>query len=205
MFSSPLHLTVHRPSPTTASFTISNAPIRSVVSARIIFAVSILLRAVVGFFVASVVFAKVKLCTITDVDLLESNIFFHSYVGRLVCLVACRLDWRFLFPLTLATIWTIFNRGYEEESLLVMRDLGVQTSTSSSTYLSTSHTKFIPTNLIQDIVIHEAFKGFEVRFYLALIGDGERETVVVFPNLLPKRKLLEEVWRGAKDCLYEPK
>lgn len=30
-------------------------------------------------------------------------------------------------------------------------------------------------------MIHEAFKGFEVRFYLAVIVEGEPEVVVVFP------------------------
>ena len=68
-----------------------------------------------------------------------------------------------------------------DESLLVLRGLGVQTSTSSSTYLSTSTTRFIPTAQIQDIVIHEAFKGMEVRFYLAIIVEGATEVVVVFP------------------------
>ncbi|KAI9655167.1 MAG: hypothetical protein M1821_005650 [Bathelium mastoideum] len=89
-------------------------------------------------------------------------------------------------------------------------------------------TKFIPTTRIQDIFIHEAFKGFEVRFYLAIIVEGEEEVEVVFPvsinlewkktnikaiitlisarqKMLPRRPILEEVWRGAKSCLYEPK
>jgi phosphatidylinositol glycan class H protein len=35
--------------------------------------------------------------------------------------------------------------------------------------------------LIQDIFIHEAFKGFEVKFYLAVVVEGEEEVVVVFP------------------------
>ena len=65
--------------------------------------------------------------------------------------------------------------------MLVIRGLGIQTSTSSLTYLSKASTRFIPTTQIQDIVIHEAFKGFEVRFYLAIIVDGEPEVVVVFP------------------------
>lgn len=30
-------------------------------------------------------------------------------------------------------------------------------------------------------MIHEAFRGFEVRFYLAVIVEGEPEVVVVFP------------------------
>lgn len=68
-----------------------------------------------------------------------------------------------------------------EESLLVIRGFGIQTSTSSSTYLSTASTRFIPTTQIQDIVIHEAFKGFEVRFYLAVIVEGEPNALVVFP------------------------
>ena len=68
-----------------------------------------------------------------------------------------------------------------EESLLVLRGLGVQTSSSSSTYLSSATTRFIPTNMIQDIFIHEAFKGFEVRFYLAVVVEGDEEVVVVFP------------------------
>lgn len=68
-----------------------------------------------------------------------------------------------------------------EESLLVIRGLGVQTSSSSPSYLSTTSTRFIPATQIQDIVIHEAFKGLEVRFYLAIIVEGESEVVVVFP------------------------
>jgi len=68
-----------------------------------------------------------------------------------------------------------------EESLLVLRGLGIQTSSSSPTYLSTPTTRFIPTTAIQDIFIHEAFKGFEVRFYLAIVVQGEEDVVVVFP------------------------
>ena len=107
------------------------------------------------------------------------------------------------------------------ESLLVLRGLGIETSTSSPSYLSTATTRFIPTTQIQDLIIHEAFKGFEVRFYLAVVVEGQTEVVVVFPvrhgalppeqgthdiqKLLPKRIILEEVWRGARQCLYDRK
>lgn len=87
--------------------------------------------------------------------------------------------------------------------MLVIRGLGIQLSTSSSSYLSTPSTRFIPTAQIQDIFIHEAFRGFEVRFYLAVIVKGEKEAVVIFPKLLPRRDILEEVWRGAKRVLYQ--
>ena len=59
------------------------------------------------------------------------------------------------------------------------------------TYLQTPTTRFIPTTSIQDVFIHEAFKGFEVRFYLMIVVKGEDEVVVVFPNLLPRRSVLD--------------
>lgn len=64
---------------------------------------------------------------------------------------------------------------------MVLQGLGVQTSTSSSYFLLGPTTTFIPTTQIQDIVIHEAFKGFEVRFFLAIIVTGATEVAVVFP------------------------
>jgi phosphatidylinositol glycan class H protein len=94
---------------------------------------------------------------------------------------------------------------YIEETLTVLRGLGIQTSTTSHTYLQAPTTRFIPTTSIQDIFIHEAFKGFEVRFYLAVVIEGEEDVVVVFPSLLPKRAILEEVWRGSRKCLWEGK
>ena len=68
-----------------------------------------------------------------------------------------------------------------EESFLILRTLGIQTTTLSSSYLLPSNTRFIPTSQIRDILIHEAFRGFEVRYYLAVVVEGEGEVVVVFP------------------------
>lgn len=108
-----------------------------------------------------------------------------------------RVDWIYPVPASLVGIWLAVRKGYIgmstpigilrnlshaiEESLLVLRGLGVQTTTSSSTYLTSPTSRFIPTTEIQDIFIHEAFKGFEVRFYLAIVAEGEEDTVVVFP------------------------
>lgn len=62
-----------------------------------------------------------------------------------------------------------------------MRTLGIQTATASRSYLGSATTRFIPTSQIQDIFIHEAFIGFEVRYYLAIVVEGERDLTVVFP------------------------
>lgn len=32
--------------------------------------------------------------------------------------------------------------------------------------------------------------------------EGEEQAVVVFPQLLPRREVLEEVWRGVRDVLW---
>jgi len=78
-----------------------------------------------------------------------------------------------------------------EESLLVLRGLGVQTSTSSAMYWRPPVTRFIPTTSIQDIFIHEAFKGFEVRFYLSIVVQGEEDVVVVFPVRITTHVLIQ--------------
>lgn len=91
------------------------------------------------------------------------------------------IQWRILGPSVVLVLGWVVRRGYKEESLLVLRGLGVQTSTSSYLYLRPPITRFIPTTSIQDIFIHEAFKGFEVRFYLAIVVQGEEDVVVVFP------------------------
>lgn len=68
-----------------------------------------------------------------------------------------------------------------EESLLIICSLGIQTQTLSPSYLLPASTRFIPTAQIRDIFIHEAFRGFEVRYYLAIVVEGEWDVVVVFP------------------------
>lgn len=56
---------------------------------------------------------------------------------------------------------------------------------------------------MQDCFVNEAFKGFEVRYLLVVVVEGERELVVVFPRLLPGRKVVEVVWRGVRGVLGE--
>jgi len=98
-------------------------------------------------------------------------------------------------------VWA--KNRHTEETLLIIRGLGIQISTSSASRASSATTRFIPTAQVQDILIHEAFKGFEVRFYLAVIVEGEEEAVVVFPKLLPRREVLEEVWKGSREVLFK--
>ncbi|KAK0706448.1 GPI-GlcNAc transferase complex, PIG-H component-domain-containing protein, partial [Lasiosphaeria miniovina] len=110
------------------------------------------------------------------------------------------------------------GRIHTTESLLVLRGLGIQTASSygtaqgslggggsgGSAMATTRETRFIPTEKIRDVLINEAFRGFEVSYCMVVVVDGEEDVVVVFPRLLPPRRIVEAVWRGVRGCLYEP-
>ncbi|OJJ60576.1 hypothetical protein ASPSYDRAFT_56120 [Aspergillus sydowii CBS 593.65] len=201
-----LHLISRRPSPTTASFTVSNASRHTSTAAKLFFYFQFLVRAIVFagvLFYYSARFRRVFF--IQDGSFVPWTAVWSSPLGSFVCRIADTYNFPCIAAASAIVIYAVFRKGYTEESLLVIRGLGIQTSTSSPTYLSKAATRFIPTTEIQDIVIHEAFKGFEVRFYLAVVVVGEPEVVVVFPKLLPNRAKLEEVWRGSRHCLYDSK
>ncbi|KAJ6096298.1 hypothetical protein N7486_007044 [Penicillium sp. IBT 16267x] len=202
----PGRLRVQRPSPTTVSFTVSDAPRRSKSPAKILFGFQILLRVVLFSCVIIVALARLRHFSFqADGGLISWPAMWASPLGSYVCQQVDTYNPWAVAVISALVVYGVFRREYTEESLLVIRGFGIQTSTSSSTYLSSAATRFIPTTQIQDIVIHEAFKGFEVRFYLAVIVEGEPDVLVVFPHLLPKREILEEVWRGSRRCLYDAK
>jgi len=98
-------------------------------------------------------------------------------------------------------------RLHTTESLLVLRGLGIQTSSSlTKTLLSGRATRFIPTEKIRDVLVSEAFApggGFEVRYVLVIVVEGEEDMVVVFPGLRPRKDIVLTVWRGVRTCLWE--
>ncbi|AEO61679.1 hypothetical protein MYCTH_2113569 [Thermothelomyces thermophilus ATCC 42464] len=112
-------------------------------------------------------------------------------------------------------------RLHKTESVLVLRGLGIQTCASGGGggggfgggfggFLSRwwwggwgTQTRFIPTEKIRDVLINEAFRGFEVRYYLCVVVEDEEDVVVLFPGTLPRRKIVEAVWRGIRGCLME--
>ncbi|OAA32641.1 hypothetical protein AAL_00106 [Moelleriella libera RCEF 2490] len=126
-------------------------------------------------------------------------------LGLLFARLAEAVPWYFAVPLAVGVFWALSRRVHAHESLLVLRGLGVQTTESPRSYLASAATRFIPTEKIQDIFVNEAFRGFEVRYHLVVVVEGEEDVVVVFPGLLPRRRIVEEVWRGARECLYEAK
>ncbi|KAH6695839.1 GPI-GlcNAc transferase complex [Plectosphaerella plurivora] len=211
------YLRLRRPSPTTAEFTITTAP-PATLPIRLLLLSLIPLRFLAGFSALLLSLAKLQQSphAITfDPTTPAPPVFSDAYIyhvlhkillspaGTLASYIAAALPVFVVAPVALILLWAALKRIHVTESLLVLRGLGVQTSSSSGSYLAKKATRFIPTEKIRDILVNEAFLGFEVRYYLVIIVDGEDDVVVVFPKLLPRRRIVETVWRGVRGCLYE--
>jgi phosphatidylinositol glycan class H protein len=212
------HLRTRRPSPTTVEYTVSTSPILTV-PLRLLLLTTLLLRVSIVISVLLLLYSKYLLSPLST-PLTHFNepppFFTDEYIWHFIYLIvqspagclasslAQQTPVIVLLPISLAILYTSFLRLHTTESLLVLRGLGIQTSSSAETYLSTATTRFIPTEKIQDILVNEAFRGFEVRYYLTVVVDGEEDVVVVFPRLLPRRAIVEGVWRGVRGALFEP-
>ncbi|KAF2439485.1 hypothetical protein P171DRAFT_396805 [Karstenula rhodostoma CBS 690.94] len=190
-----------QPTQATVSYTVSTRPEAKTVTAKVRFYTGIALRILVG--VAVALLAWTKWCASREKPVVALSWTLGDTRSEKLLQSVSRLPWRYLIPASLCSVYLALRRGYTEESLVVLRGLGLQTSTTSSIYLRTPTTRFIPTTSVQDVFIHEAFKGFEIRFYLAVVVREEEDVVVVFPRMLPRRGILEEVWRGSRRCLWE--
>ncbi|PTB61568.1 hypothetical protein BBK36DRAFT_1131402 [Trichoderma citrinoviride] len=178
-------LRIRRPSPTTAEFTVTTLPPRTL-PLRLLWLLLLALRISLSLVALLILYAR-----------------WSTPAGTLLARIAASVSLPVLIPIAAAVFYALSLRVHKEESLLVLRGLGVQTSESPATYLAGAATRFIPTEKIQDILVNEAFLGFEVRYYLVVVVEGEENVVVVFPGLLPRRKIVETVWRGVRECLYE--
>ncbi|KAK2018885.1 GPI-GlcNAc transferase complex [Colletotrichum eremochloae] len=216
-------LHVRRPSPTTAEFTVTTRPPQTL-TVRLLSSLLFALRIVV--FLSSILLLHAAWSQslyaapcfspsparnpdeafVSTGAFWRALHFIHASVpGRLAHRIAASpaVPLPALVPGCLLAAYATLRREHTTESLLVLRGLGIQTSSTSGSYLSAAATRFIPTEKIQDVLVNEAFRGFEVRYYLIVIVEGEEDLVVVFPRLLPRKKIVETVWRGVRGCLWE--
>ncbi|KAI5863519.1 GPI-GlcNAc transferase complex, PIG-H component-domain-containing protein [Durotheca rogersii] len=220
------YLRTRRPSPTTAEFIVSTlappTPARRLALAgvyllRLALALGVLLLAYASW--AQSPYAPTTTTTTTAAA--SSSPFSRARgaldaalgataAGRAVARAAGAVPGWALGPGAAAALWALSRRVGAEERLLVLRGLGIQTRSSGASVLAAlaaadggSRTRFVPTAKIVDVLLHEAFRGFEVRHYLAVVVDGEDDLLLVFPRLLPRPRILEAVWRGVRECLYD--
>lgn len=114
-------------------------------------------------------------------------------------------------PLVVAILAIVLLLSLEEASdtLMVIEDMGVQISSKSRwKFLNIGrHGKFLPISEIIDIVIHEGFHGYgQVIYYMCVLtrdtgieGNGVQ---VIFPNFLPRKEILLQVWKLSRQMLY---
>ena len=209
MLSTTPYLRIRRPSPTTVDFTVTTSP-PPTLSLRLLNGTLIVLRLLLAILTLLLLRASAIHSLPPQI---HSHILFSSFFAPLDSSPLGTLifsptssplpPFTIVLPLSLVILYILSLCLFRSESLLVMRGLGVQTTESSGSYLRAAATRFIPTEKIQDVLVNEAFRGFEVRYYLVVVVEGEEDVVVVFPGLLPGRKIVEEVWRGVRGCLYE--
>ncbi|KAL6834525.1 GPI-GlcNAc transferase complex, PIG-H component domain-containing protein [Trichoderma camerunense] len=218
------HLRIRRPSPTTAEFTVTTLPPQTL-PLRLLWLLLLFLRISLSVTMLLILYARwvqerSRSCfgaqaappstspsppPLLSLDriIFALDAFQGTPAGAILAKIAATVSLPVLLPVAVAVFYALSLRVHKQESLLVLRGLGVQTCESPATYLAGAATRFIPTEKIQDILVNEAFRGFEVRYYLVVVVEGEEDVVVVFPGLLPKRKIVETVWRGVRECLYE--
>ncbi|KAG6831348.1 hypothetical protein H0H92_011263 [Tricholoma furcatifolium] len=97
------------------------------------------------------------------------------------------------------------------ESLIILPPHGIQLETHRGIPglpLFTSR-RFIPLKDIQDVIIHEGLRGWDVRFFLAAItrdpspASDSFSVEVAFPNLLPQQVVLRYIQRQIQDQLFK--
>ncbi|KAK8106866.1 uncharacterized protein PG998_008879 [Apiospora kogelbergensis] len=226
------HLHVRRPSPTTAEFTVSTYPPHPTLTQRLLLVLVGTLRVVLALGAGMLLYAA-WWTQLSPSAYEQSNIWLlpaaqHEFLlygtalGRGAADVAARAPAWALVPLCLGALYAAVKRIHVEERLLVLRGLGIQTRSTPATVLlgwlgwlgsrggggannngGGGPTRFIPTEKIRDVLINEAFWGFGVRYILVIVVEGEEGLVVVFPKLLPRREVVEEVWRGLRGCLFD--
>lgn len=96
------------------------------------------------------------------------------------------------------------RRRVKEESLLVMRSLGLQTTTTFVT--GRQESRFFNRENIEDVVISEAISMHSVIFYLVILlhnMDSKVPNLVpLFKNTMPRLDALKMVYRGIHDTSW---
>ncbi|KAK4241046.1 phosphatidylinositol N-acetylglucosaminyltransferase subunit gpi15 [Achaetomium macrosporum] len=220
------HLYIRRPSPTTAEFTVTTCPPLTV-PLRLLLLTLHLARILLFSAAVLALYARflepsqhshqhhhhhnnnpiISLFLAGNIPQFLTTLLqtaHRSQPGTLLAQLTAPLpDWAVALASLGVAYATVCFRLHRTESVLVLRGLGIQTCTISGKWGWGTQTRFIPTEQIRDVLINEAFRGFEVRYYLIVVVEGEEDVVVLFPGLLPRRRIVEAVWRGVRGCLFE--
>lgn len=232
------HLTVRQPSPTTIEYTVTTRP-PSTIPVRLGLVCVNLLRIFFGVILLLLLYAKWQLSpystplqtkynlttlpySIDELFTYFLSTFHESEAGVVFSHFASSLPVALLIPLSAFLTTLLLTPLHTTETLLILRGLGIQTSSSPTSYfihllhipglltrrttassgMPGALTRFIPVEKVQDLFVNEVFMGWGVRYMLGVVVEGEEEIMVVFPTLLPQRGVVERVWRGGREALW---
>ncbi|RUS25869.1 hypothetical protein BC938DRAFT_471534 [Jimgerdemannia flammicorona] len=139
----------------------------------------------------------------TDRALLDLADLFYLLVVVATAAVLGNSDWTWVMCGVIIVYWVWSKCNIvKEESILSIRDVGVQVKTVYTGGRVVS--RFIDRSDICDIVINEGITMLQVKFYLAIIVEAQDRMVVVFEHLLPKlNPVLIQVYRGVRAILFK--
>ena len=101
--------------------------------------------------------------------------------------------------LVAAVEWYVARGRVTEESLVVMRGLGVELRTR---YRSGSERhRFLQHAEIADVIINEGITFQRVIFYMAFVVHDADRLVLAFEHLRPKLPVLQQIYSGAREVL----
>ncbi|KAM9965813.1 hypothetical protein ACTFIR_005988 [Dictyostelium discoideum] len=106
----------------------------------------------------------------------------------------------FLFALILFRFYLKFFI-VKEESLIVMREIGVQLKRKYFLRPSTV-VEFIEKSKIEQIVINEGITKHNVIFYMAFIVEGKNKMVLAFEELIPRIDTLLKIYKGTQSLIF---
>ncbi|KAG0208615.1 hypothetical protein BGX31_002286 [Mortierella sp. GBA43] len=127
----------------------------------------------------------------------------YDYMVALICptlLYSLGTTWSSYTLMALLILWRIAAKllMVTQETILVIRDVGVQVKTVYLGGRSTS--RFIDRSKISDIIINEAITMMHIRVYMAIIVEGEDRM-----HLLPRLNVLLQAYHGARSIIFNEK
>ncbi|CUM66518.1 uncharacterized protein PRCAT00004184001 [Priceomyces carsonii] len=101
-------------------------------------------------------------------------------------------------------------RQEPQDTMIVMRDIGIQLESKKAWRFQTKVEHFVPLKSMIDLVIHEGFHGYgQVIFYLCVLKRPKDSATqdnslikIIFPEFLPRKEVLIDVWRLSRELLF---
>ncbi|KAI0831489.1 hypothetical protein BC628DRAFT_1510889 [Trametes gibbosa] len=123
---------------------------------------------------------------------------------------ASRASWGIVFAVLL--LFVVYSRLMRIvwESVVVLPSLGIQLEThrGPAGYPLFATRKFIPWSTLEDFLINEGIRGWDIRYYLMAMNRTPQSTLkldVAFEHLLPRFPILMEVYRGVQEAMHREK